>query len=140
MIVLLTDGVNNRGEIDPVTAAKLADAVDVKVYAVGAGTNGYAPVPVRDPIFGVRRARMKVEIDEETLNQVAEITGGRYFRATDTESLEAIYQRIDEMEKSTVELEHFTEYTEHFTPLALFGLLAMALGMALEATALRKVG
>ena len=140
VIILLTDGVNNRGEIDPVTAATLAGAVGVKVYAVGAGTNGYAIVPVRDPVFGTRRARMKVEIDEQTLTQVAAETGGQYFRATDASSLEAIYERIDQLEKSTVELEHFTEYTEHYTPFALAGLFALALGMMLEVSILRKVG
>ena len=140
VIILLTDGVNNKGEIDPVTAAKLAAAMDIKIYAVGAGTNGYAPVPVRDPIFGTRRVRMKVEIDEKMLEQVADATGGRYFRAIDTDSLKAIYSKIDDMEKSTVELEHFTEYTEHFVPFALIGLFALVFGMMLEATTLRKVG
>lgn len=139
VIVLLTDGMNNRGEIDPVTAAKLAQSVSVKIYAVGAGTDGYATVPVHDPVFGMRRARMKVEIDEKTLTQVAEITGGEYFRATDADSLEAIYRRIDKLETSTVELEHYTEYTEHFTPFVIAGLLALVLGMLLEATVLQKV-
>lgn len=140
VIILLTDGVNNKGEIDPVTAAKLAAAMDIKIYAVGVGTNGYAPVPVKDPIFGTRRARMKVEIDEKTLEQIADTTGGRYFRATDTDSLKTIYEKIDDLEKSTVELEHFTEYTEHFAPFVLFGVFALIFGMMLEATVLRKVG
>jgi Ca-activated chloride channel family protein len=139
LIILLTDGVNNKGEIEPVTAAKLAATMGVKIYAIGAGTNGYATVPVQDPIFGTRRVRMKVEIDEKMLEQVANETDGHYFRATDTESLEAIYAKIDDMEKTTVELEHFTEYTEYFGPFALFGVLALALGMMLEATVLRKV-
>jgi len=139
IIILLTDGVNNAGEVDPATAAKLAAGVGIKVYSVGAGTNGYAPVPVKDPLFGTRLVRMRVEIDEQTLQNVADLTGGEYFRATDTKSLEAIYDRIDEMEKSTVELEHFTEYTEHYRPFALAGLIALCLGMLLESTVLRKV-
>lgn len=139
VMILLTDGVNNRGEIDPVTAAKLAKAVGLKIYTVGAGTNGYAPVPIRDPIFGTRRARMKVEIDEKTLEEVAEITGGQYYRATDAETLEGIYDKIDALEKTEVELEHYTEYTEYYTPFAVLGFVLIALSLMFEATILRKV-
>ena len=140
VIILLTDGVNNKGKIDPVTAAKIAKEMGIKIYSVGAGTDGYATVPRSHPIFGIQRMRIKVEIDEQTLRQIAQITGGLYFRATDTRSLIEIYEKIDEMEKTEVELEHFTEYTEHFTPFAVLGLLILAFGMIFEHRILRKVG
>jgi Ca-activated chloride channel homolog len=140
VVILLTDGVNNRGEIDPVTAAKLAGSLGIKVYAIGAGTNGYAPMPVRDPLFGVRRMNMKVEIDEKMLNAVAKETGGEYYRATDSKTLAAVYDRIDLLEKTEVELTHLTEYSDHFPPLLLAGFALLALGLLLETTVLRRVG
>ncbi len=140
VIILLTDGVNNKGKIDPVTAAKIAAEMGVKVYSIGAGTNGYATIPQSHPVFGVQRMRIKVEIDEDTLRQIADVTGGLYFRATDTKSLVAIYEKIDQMEKTDVELEHYTEYTEHYPRFAILGVLLLTLGMVLENSVLRKVG
>ena len=139
VIILLTDGENNAGEIDPLTAARLAAAMGVKIYTIGAGTKGYAPVPVGNGVFGVVRRRMKVNIDEKTLSQVAKITGGEYFRATDTESLRTIYDRIDELEKTDVELEYFTEYTEYFPRVVIAGLVFLIVGVFLDATVLRRV-
>ena len=139
VIILLTDGRNNRGEIDPVTAAQMAQALDIKVYAIGAGTRGEAPITIDDPRFGVRRMRMRVDVDEPTLRAVAEQTGGRFFRATDRQSLEEIYREIDELETTEVEVEHYTHYGElfHF-PLA-FGLLLVVLEVGMGNTVLRKI-
>ena len=139
VIILLTDGRNNRGEIDPVTAAQMAQALGIKVYAIGAGTRGEAPITVDDPTFGRRRMRMRVDVDEPTLRAVAEQTGGTYFRATDRQSLEAIYSEIDELETTEVEVEHYTHYGELFLfPLAV-GLFFLVLEVGLGNTVLRKI-
>lgn len=99
VIVLLTDGSNNAGDIDPSTAAELAKAKNIRVYTIGVGTNGEAPTPVSITPFGIHYEKMPVEIDEETLKNIADITGGKYFRATDNEGLKSIYQEIDKLEK-----------------------------------------
>jgi Ca-activated chloride channel family protein len=139
VVVLLTDGRNNRGEIDPVTAAQLAQALAVKVYAIGAGTRGTARVPVNDPVLGRRYAQMRVEIDEGVLEETAQLTGGRYFRATDRESLERIYAEIDELERTEIEVQHFTRYGELFLfPLAA-GLALLVLEVGFGSTLLRKI-
>jgi Ca-activated chloride channel family protein len=114
VIVLLTDGRNNRGEIDPVTAAQTAQAFDVRIYAVGAGTRGTALYPVNDPFFGKRYVPMQVDIDEETLMKIADMTKGKYFRATDRRQLESIYKEIDEMEKTKIKVKEYTRYSELF--------------------------
>ncbi len=139
VIILLTDGRNNRGEIDPVTAAQLAQALGVRIYAIGAGTQGVARVPVDDPVFGRRYAQMEVDIDEETLQETASLTGGRYFRATDRESLQQIYAEIDELETTEIEVEQFTRYGELFHLPLLFGLGALVLEAGLGRTVLRKI-
>lgn len=115
VIILLTDGQNNAGEIDPVTAADLAATYDIKIYTIGAGTRGTAPYPVQDPIFGRRYQNVQVNIDEEMLTRVAEITEGQYFRATDTEQLQNIYQEIDQLEKTEVEELIFTDYKDLYS-------------------------
>jgi Ca-activated chloride channel family protein len=139
VVILLTDGRSNRGEIGPVTAAQMAQALGVRVYTIGAGSRGTAPVPVPDGFGGTRYANVRVDIDEQTLTEVAELTGGRYFRATDTESLAAIYTEIDELERTEVEVENFTRYTERFPiPLAL-GFLLLAAEIVLAQTALRRL-
>lgn len=139
VVVLLTDGRNNRGEIDPTTAAQMAEALGVRVYAIGAGKRGTARVPVDDPYFGRRYVEMLVDIDETALQEVAELTGGRYYRATDYESLESIYREIDELETTEIEVEHFTRYGElFFYPLAL-GLALVVLEVTLNHTLLRKL-
>ncbi len=139
VIVLLTDGRNNRGEIDPVTAAQMAQALDVRIYAIGAGTLGTARVPVDDPIFGRRYAQMRVDVDEPTLKETAALTDGRYFRATDRESLERIYEEIDALETTEIELEQFTRYGELFHVPLLFGLGVLLLEVGLARTVLRKI-
>ena len=139
VVILLTDGRSNRGEIGPITAAQMAQALGVRVYTIGAGSRGTARVPVDDPLVGRTYATMRVDIDEETLQQVAELTGGRYFRATDNESLASIYAEIDELERTEIEVQNFTRYAERFpVPLAL-GLLLVLAELGLAQTALRKL-
>ncbi|WP_420463283.1 vWA domain-containing protein [Candidatus Palauibacter sp.] len=139
IIVLLTDGRNNRGEIDPATAAHMARALGVRVYTIGAGSRGTAPVPIDDPVFGRRLVSIPVDVDEPTLTEVAEVTGGRYFRATDRESLERIYEEIDALETTEIDVESFTSYGELFLfPLAAgLGLLLLEIGLA--QTVLRRL-
>jgi Ca-activated chloride channel family protein len=139
VVVLLTDGRNNRGEIGPATAAQMAQALGVRVYTIGAGTRGTARVPVDDPFQGRRYVNMRVDLDEPTLQEVAELTGGRYFRATDRESLEAVYAEIDELETTEIQVENFTRYEERFPPLLGAGLLLLVLEVGLGQTALRKL-
>ena len=139
VIVLLTDGRNNRGEIDPVTAAQMAQALDIRIYAIGAGTQGVARMPVDDPLFGRRYAQMRVDIDEATLQETATLTGGRYFRATDRESLEQIYAAIDELETTEIDVEQFTRYGELFHIPLLVGLGLLVLEVGLARTVMRKI-
>src|SRR5262245_25863539 len=114
VIILLTDGVNNSGEIDPLTAAELARSLGIKVYTVGVGREGIAPFPVNDPIFGRRYVDVQVQIDEELLKKISASTGGQYFRAVDKDSLERIFQTIDGLEKSRVSVRSYTHYNEVF--------------------------
>ena len=131
VLILLTDGMNNAGEIDPVTAAELAQSLGIKVYTIGIGTRGMAPYPIEDPIFGTRYRNVSVDIDEEMLQQIAGLTGGRYFRATDTESFRQIYDEINEMEKTEIEEVIYTDvediYHQYLFPgilFCLFGFLS----------------
>ena len=139
VVVLLTDGRSNTGEIGPVTAAQMAQALGVKVYTIGVGSRGTARVPVDDPLVGRRYVTIQVDVDEPTLQAVAETTGGLYFRATDTEGLAQIYQEIDALEKTEIEVQNFTSYGElfHF-PLAA-GLILLCLEVSLGQTFLRKL-
>jgi Ca-activated chloride channel family protein len=132
VVILLTDGQNNRGELDPATAAKVAEAFNIRIYTIGAGKKGDALYPVDDPIFGRRYVPMKVEIDEELLQRVAQVTGGRYFRATDRTSLERIYDEIGELEKTKIEVTEYTRYKELFVNLlyAAFGLVLLEILLA----------
>jgi len=114
VVVLLTDGQNNSGMIDPTTAAKVAASLGIKVYTVGVGTKGKAPMPVDDPVFGRRMISVQVDLDEETLTRIAELTDGKYFRATDREELVKIYEQIDMLEKTKMESETYIEYTDQF--------------------------
>ena len=139
VIVLLTDGQNNRGSIDPPTAAQMAQALGVRIYAVGAGTRGAAPMPVNDPLFGRRTVQVQVDIDDAALERVASLTGGRYFRATDRESLERVYEEIDALETTAIEMTSFTRYGELFhLPLGA-GLGLLLLEAALGRTVLRRL-
>lgn len=113
IIILLTDGENTAGELEPVAAADLAQTLGIKIYTIGVGTKGQAPIPVRDPFSGRQRIRMmSVNIDEVTLKKIAEVTSGKYFRAVDTNSLTEIYKEIDSLEKTKVETENFVDYRE----------------------------
>lgn len=144
VIILLTDGVNNRGEIDPVTAAQAAAALGIKVYAIGVGKEGGAPVPVADPLFGKRYLRdaqgnlVMTKLDEETLKKVASVTGGQYFRATDADTLRRIYQKIDEMEKSEFVAKRERKFNELLARFVLPGLILLLVQFVLGTTWLRK--
>lgn len=139
VVVLLTDGRSNRGEIGPVTAAQMAQALGIRVYTIGAGSLGTARIPVNNPGVGTRYAQVRVDVDEPTLQEMAEVTGGRYFRATDRESLEDVWDQIDQLERTEIEVQNFTRYGELFHwPLAA-GVLFLTLELGLGHTVLRKL-
>lgn len=125
--ILLTDGMNNAGKVSPLTAAEAAETLGIKVYTIGAGTRGEAPMPVQDQFGRKRLMRVKVDIDEDTLRKVAETTGAAYFRATDTKSLEKIYGEINAMETTTRTIKHFSRYRELFSWLVLAALMLLTL-------------
>lgn len=127
VVILLTDGENNAGEVDPVTAADLAATYNIKIYTIGAGTRGTAPYPVQDPVFGKRYQNIKVNIDEGMLKKIADMTEGSYFRATDSDRLQEIYDRIDELEKTKIEEIIYTDYTELYPRLLLPGIVLLIL-------------
>lgn len=137
VIILLTDGQNNAGEIDPVTAADLAVTYGIKIYTIGAGTRGTAPYPVQDPIFGRRYQNIQVNIDEEMLTSVAELTGGKYYRATNTDQLASIYDEIDELEKSKVEEVIYTDYEDKYASFLGYAFSLLLIGFLAEKIWLR---
>ena len=114
VIILLTDGVNNQGQIAPMTAAEIAKAQGIRVYTIGVGTEGMAPYPAIDMFGNLTFVNQKVEIDEKVLKAISDMTGGRYFRATDKEKLKAVYDEINQLEKSKVEISQYTTYTEEY--------------------------
>ncbi|WP_041277574.1 vWA domain-containing protein [Desulfotalea psychrophila] len=125
IIILLTDGINNAGKVPPLIAAEAAKSFKVKVYTIGAGTRGEAPIPITDA-FGRRQlVRARVDIDDKTLSKVAQITGARYFRATDTESLEKVYAEINSMETTSRSMKKFENYQELFPFLIMFSLILL---------------
>ncbi len=126
VIILMTDGVNNRGEIQPLDAAKIAQALGVKIYTIGIGSEGTARFPVNDPNYGRVYVNLQVEIDEASLTRIAEITGGLYYRATDRPSLERIFDNIGKLEKTKIQVKSYTHYNERFLEL-LFPALALVL-------------
>lgn len=136
--ILLTDGVNNRGEIDPMTAAKIAATYGVRTYTVGVGAQGMAPYPVQTP-FGIRRQMMQVDLDEKTLTAVAEMTGGRYFRATDNQKLKAIYREIDQLERTKIEVTAYRKHTDLFPRWLTLAMVLLAFEILLGNTVLRKI-
>jgi Ca-activated chloride channel family protein len=139
VIILLTDGENNRGSVDPLSAAEIAKLYGVRVYTIGVGTNGMAPMPARD-IFGRKTyQQVEVRIDEETLKQIADITGGTYFRATGNNSLKEIFEEIDQMEKSKIDVTDFQVKSEEFFPLVLLALMLLALEFLLRSTVLKML-
>jgi Ca-activated chloride channel homolog len=138
VMILLTDGVNNRGEIDPLTAAQMAQTYGIRIYTIGVGTVGEAPYPIQTP-WGIRYQNIPVDVDEKTLQKIAEMTDGRYFRATNNRALKQIYDEIDQLEKSRIEVKSYRSVAELFTPWAWLGLLLVMLELGLRGTVLRKV-
>jgi Ca-activated chloride channel family protein len=138
VLILMTDGINNAGAVDPVTAARLAAAVGVRIYAVGAGTIGQAPFPIDDPVLGRHYVWVRSDVDEPTLRTVASLTRGRYFRATSAELLAQVYREIDAMEPSQVEMRSYTQWADIGPALLGVGALLMALHLLLGATLLRR--
>lgn len=138
VVILLTDGTNNRGQIAPLTAADMARSYGIRVYTVGVGTTGMAPTPVQTP-FGVRMQNLPVEIDEKTLTEIAAMTGGQYFRAQDTEGLRQVYEEIDEMEKYLISVQNVTQRQEMFLPFALVAMALILIELLLRRTWLRVI-
>lgn len=140
VIILLTDGVNNRGEIAPLTAAQIAKEFGIKIYTIGVGTEGEAPFPVFDNNGRVvQTVNMKVEIDEPMLRKIASETGGEYFRATDRQTLQAIYDRINEMEKSRVEINEYTTLHEEYLPYLIAAIVLLVLEFITNRIILKRI-
>lgn len=138
VMVLLTDGVNNRGEIDPITAARLAATYGVKVYTVGVGAQGMAPFPQQTP-FGIRRVLQPVDLDEKTLRAISEMTGGAYYRATDNRALRAIYREIDQLERTKIEVTAYKRVSDLFGDWLWLGAALIMMEIMLSGTILRKI-
>ncbi len=138
VIILLTDGENNAGEITPETAAGMAKTFGIRVYTIGVGTNGTAPFPVQTA-FGVRYQQIPVKIDEDLLRKIATDTGGEYFRATDNAALEAIYAKIDQLEKTKIEKKEYSKKTEEYWRYAILALFLLLGEIILRQTLLRTV-
>ena len=139
VVILLTDGRNNRGELDPVTASYIAETFDIKIYTIGAGKRGDALYPVNDPIFGKRYVRMPVEIDEKLLRKIADVTRAKYFRATDEKKLEEIYKEISAMEQTEIKVKQYTRYSELFLLFINPALILILLEIVLSNTIFRKI-
>lgn len=138
VIILLTDGSNNCGEIDPQTAAEIAKTYGIRVYAVGVGSHGQARVPVQTPV-GVQYMMMDSEFDESTLQRIANTTGGQYFRATDNSSLKSIYEQIDQLEKTKLRVREYAKHTDIFPPFIVAALLCLIAEIILRYFVLRTV-
>ena len=135
VMILMTDGENNRGEIDPITAARAAAAFGIKIYTIGVGSEGVAPIPIaRGLLGGYQYANLPVHIDEELLTEIAAITDGQYFRATNEAALDSIYHRIDELEKTEVEVRTYTNYTPRHLPFVALAVLLFVAEWGLLAT------
>lgn len=139
VIILLTDGSNNRGEIAPVTAAEISKTFGIRVYTIGVGTKGSAPYPFRLPGGTVQTQMIPVDIDEPTLKQIATTTGGQYFRATDNASLKAIYSEIDKMEKTKISVHEYSKKQEEYKELAFVLFMLLLLEILLKHTLLKKI-
>lgn len=134
VMILLTDGENNRGEIDPITAAQAAAAYEIKIHTIGVGSEGMAPIPIAAGPFGLQYATLPVHIDEALLSEVSSLTGGKYFRATNEVALDSIYHQIDRLEKSEVEVKRYMQYTPHYLPFLMLAVLALVTELALRAS------
>ena len=139
VIILLTDGVNNRGELSPLTAAEIASQFGIRVYTIGVGTNGTAPYPMRTYSGGVQYIQAPVEIDEQTLTQIAGTTNGNYFRATSNSKLKEVYEEIDKLEKTKLSVKEFSKREEEYEVFALVAFLAILLEILLRNTILKKI-
>jgi Ca-activated chloride channel family protein len=139
VVILLTDGQNNAGKISPLTAAEAARALGVKVYTIGAGTKGMAPYPARDAFGNLVYRPIQVDIDEQTLGRIADTTGGRYFRATDTTSLKDIYRTIDQLERTAFDVPRYLDYDELYPWLLVPALVLLGLEIGLRHSLLRKL-
>jgi len=138
VMIVLTDGVNNRGEIDPLTATQIARTFGIRIYTIGVGTRGEAPYPIQTP-FGIRYQNVPVEVDEETLREVASMTDGKYFRATSNTALRDIYTEIDRLEKTRIEVRAYKSYTELFYGWAWAGFFGLLAEVVLARTVLRRI-
>jgi Ca-activated chloride channel homolog len=138
VIILLTDGVNNMGSIAPLTAAEIARTFGVRVYTIGIGTRGTAPYPVRTP-FGIQLQDMPVDIDEATLTEIARMTGGSYFRATNNQKLREIYQEIDQMEKTRINVDEYSKRHDEYFLFLLFAAVLLMLEFILSKTMFRSI-
>ena len=138
VIILITDGVNNAGSVPPLTAGEIARTFGVRVYAIGVGTKGTAPYPIKTP-FGVQYQNVEVQIDEDLLNQIAQSTDGKYFRATNNKKLAAIFSEIDMMEKTKIEVTEFKSYTEEYLPWLIVAFVLYVLEMLLRYTWLKSI-
>ena len=134
VIILLTDGENNAGAVPPLTAAEIAKSFGIRVYTIGVGTNGLAPFPVQSPFGGMTYQNIEVKIDEETLTAIANMTDGKYFRATDNKKLEEIYQEIDKMEKSKINVTEYRKKSEEFYPWLIVAIAIFSLEFILRNT------
>lgn len=139
IVILLTDGINNTGKIAPEMAAETAQALGIKIYTVGVGTQGDAPIPARDPFGNRVMVQMKVDVDEPTLEKIAEMTGAKFFRATDTDTLEKVYAQIDQLEKTEVKMKKFEHYQELFAWFLIPGLILLGLEQVLLNTRYRRL-
>ena len=138
VIILLTDGENNMGEVPPLTAAEIAKNYGIRVYTIGVGSIGTAPYPVQTP-FGIQVQDVPVKIDEESLQSIAGITGGKYFRATDNAKLKQIYEEIDKLEKSKIEVKEFSKKQEEFQPYAIAAALLLIAAILLKTSVFRNI-
>ncbi len=138
VIILITDGVNNSGSVDPISAAEMANMYGIRVYTIGIGSMGTAPYPVQTP-YGIQLQQMKVQIDEELLQKIATMTGGRYFRADNNKKLKEIYKEIDKLEKSKIDIQEFRKKYEAFLPFALIALALFSLEIILRYLVFKKL-
>ena len=139
VIILLTDGMNNSGSVDPYTAAEMAKIFGIRVYTIGVGSYGTAPYPVQTVFGGVQYRQVKVEIDEKLLKTIANSSGGKYYRASSNQKLEEIYEEIDKLERSKIEVTEFRRLTEEFYPFAFWALVLLLLEFVLRMTVFRTI-
>jgi len=138
VIILLTDGSNNRGDIAPITAAEIAQSFGIRVYAIGVGSYGKVNIPVQTPM-GLQYQLMDSEFDEKSLQNIATMTGGQYFRATNNNKLRSIYQEIDQMEKTKIDVREYNKKNEEFYIFAIVALLLLVAEVLLRNTVLKRI-